>query len=81
MSTRNPHHIKRTRIGGDPETIRLFRQPPIGAVRYSRTFPTKTYAEREANAWNATGSWTAEVIPGRAPRTDRAGRPTDKTPA
>lgn len=60
-------HVRRERVP-DPEGESTFHQPPVGSVRYSRTFRTRAQAQREADAWNSTGFWQAEVIAGRAPR-------------
>jgi hypothetical protein len=76
------HHVRRERVkdtsvsftqGGVPAT------PGIGSVRTSKTFRTARAAQREADAWNGAGDferhgptdWTAEIVPGRAPREDR----------
>lgn len=69
MSTRDPHHVKRTRVADHSVAAEAgFHQPvPVGSVRYSKTFPTAA-AQREADAWNTTEDWTAQVVPGKAPR-------------
>lgn len=62
-------HVKRTRTRDEREDIVTGMRPSrIGEVRHSKTFPTAAAAQCEAAAWESTGTWTTEVVPGPSPR-------------
>jgi len=79
MTTRDPHHVMRTRFQDTSVSMQQMgapAKPGIGHTAYSKTFPTQAAAQREADAWNGEGDyaqhgptdWHATVVPGRAPR-------------
>ena len=68
-------HVRRTRTAGTSARHAMGHPSEAGKAGYSRTFRSRTAAQREADAWNGAGDfaehgpagWTAEVIPGLAP--------------
>lgn len=62
------YYVKRTRIRDRSQAHALGRPSEVGKVGYSRTFPTRRAAEREAAAWREAEDWEAVVLEGRAPR-------------
>lgn len=59
--TKKGFHVKRVRTR-DSRYTEGERSPHLGEIRYSKTFPTRQRAEREAAAWRGTGDWAAEVV-------------------
>ena len=70
------YYVKGTRIADNSAAHDMGAPSKVGKVRFSKTFRTERAAQREADAWTSSGEfaqygpsdWTAEVLPGRAPR-------------
>ncbi len=67
--TKTGFYVKRTRIDDSSVATAVgFRVDQTGEVRFSKAFTKIEGAQREADAWISTGSWSAIVV-------DAAGKP------
>ena len=56
-------YVRRTRVGDTSvATGAGFRADQTGETRFTKTFRTDALAQREADAWNGTGDWSAIVV-------------------
>ena len=61
MSDRASYYVRRVRTV-DPRPALLRRGTPVGALAWTGPIRGRRHAERERDAWQATGEWAAQVV-------------------
>jgi hypothetical protein len=62
MADRASYYVRRVRTA-DRRPPLLRHGTPVGAVAWTGPLRGRRHAERERDAWQATGEWTAQVVP------------------
>jgi hypothetical protein len=62
MADRASYYVRRVR-NVDDRPLLLRHGTPLGAVAWTGPIRGRRQAERERDAWQRTGEWTAEVVP------------------
>ncbi len=61
MPDRASYYVRRVRTVDRRPLLR--GGTPVGAVAWTGPIRGRHHAERERDAWQATGEWTAQVVP------------------